>query len=89
MEISSTEQQVKSDKLKGLSIVISGTFSKISRDDLKELIQQHGGKNVSSVSASTSMLVAGDKIGPAKLDKANKLGVKIVSEDEFFELIKD
>jgi len=75
--------------LKGLSIVISGTFSKISRDDLKELIQQHGGKNVGSVSASTSMLVAGDKIGPAKLDKANKLGVKIVSEDEFFELIKD
>jgi len=87
LEISSSEQQVKSDKLKGLSIVISGTFSKISRDDLKELIQQHGGKNVSSVSASTSMLVAGDKIGPAKLDKANKLGVKIVSEDEFFELI--
>jgi DNA ligase (NAD+) len=89
MEITSSEQQVKSDKLKGLSVVISGTFSRISRDDLKELIQQHGGKNVSSVSAATSMLVAGDKIGPAKLDKANKLGVKIVSEDEFFELIKD
>jgi len=77
-----------SNKLEGLSIVISGTFSRISRDDLKELIQKHGGKNVSSVSASTSMLVAGDKIGPAKLDKANKLGVKIVSEDEFFGLIE-
>lgn len=77
-----------SNKLEGLSIVISGTFSRISRDDLKELIQKHGGKNVSSVSASTSMLVAGDKIGPAKLEKANKLGVKIVSEDEFFGLIE-
>ncbi len=76
-----------SDKLNGLSIVISGTFSGISRDDLKELIQNHGGKNVSSVSSSTSMLVAGDKIGPAKLEKANKLGVKIVSEEEFFEFI--
>ncbi|BDX39288.1 DNA ligase [Tenuifilaceae bacterium CYCD] len=87
LEILAEEQQAKSDKLKGLSIVISGTFSRISRDDLKELIQQHGGKNVSSVSASTSMLVAGDKIGPAKLEKANKLGVRIVSEDEFFDLI--
>lgn len=87
LEISAEEQQAKSDKLKGFSIVISGTFSRISRDDLKELIQQHGGKNVSSVSASTSMLVAGDKIGPAKLEKANKLGVRIVSEDEFFDLI--
>lgn len=87
LEISQSEQQLKSNKLNGLSIVISGSFSKISREDLKELIQQHGGKNVSAVSASTSMLVAGDKIGPAKLDKANKLGIKIVSEDEFFELI--
>ncbi|MGE0076637.1 MAG: NAD-dependent DNA ligase LigA [Bacteroidales bacterium] len=89
LEISSSEQQVKSDKLKGLSVVISGTFSSISRDDLKELIQQHGGKNVSSVSASTSMLVAGDKIGPAKLEKANKLGIKVISEEEFFDLIKE
>ena len=77
-----------SSKLEGLSVVISGTFSRISRDELKELIQKHGGKNVSSVSASTSMLVAGDKIGPAKLDKANKLGVKVVSEDEFFGMIE-
>ncbi len=76
-----------SDKLNGLSLVISGTFSRISRDELKELIQKHGGKNVSSVSSSTSMLVAGDKIGPAKLGKANKLGVKIISEEEFFDLI--
>lgn len=87
LEISAEERHTKSNKLKGFSIVISGTFTRISRDDLKELIQQHGGKNVSSVSASTSMLVAGDKIGPAKLDKANKLGVRIVSEDDFFDLI--
>ena len=72
-----------------MSIVISGTFSRISREELKELIHQHGGKNVSSISASTSLLVAGEKMGPAKLEKANKLGVKIISEDEFFNLIKD
>ena len=77
-----------SNKLEGLSIVISGTFSRISREELKELIQKHGGKNVSSVSASTSMLIAGDKIGPAKLEKAQKLGVRIVSEDEFFRMIE-
>jgi len=82
-----TLSQKISSKLVGLSIVISGTFSQISRDELKELIQKHGGKNVSSVSSSTSMLVAGDKIGPAKLEKAQKLGVRIVSEDEFFEMI--
>lgn len=79
--------QKLSNKLEGFSIVISGTFTRISRDELKELIQKHGGKNVSSVSSSTSMLVAGDKIGPAKLEKANKLGVRIVTEDEFFEII--
>lgn len=77
-----------SNKLEGFSIVISGTFSRISREELKELIQKHGGKNVSSVSASTSMLIAGDKIGPAKLEKAQKLGVRIVSEDEFFGMIE-
>ncbi len=76
-----------SNRLDGFTIVISGTFSRISRDDLKELIQKHGGKNVSGISASTSMLVAGDKIGPAKLEKAQKLGIRIVSEDDFFDLI--
>lgn len=86
MEITESNAQ-KSDILNGQSIVISGSFSRISREDLKELIQQHGGKSVSSVSATTSMLIAGDKIGPAKLQKATKLGVRIVSEDEFFEMI--
>ena len=74
--------------LNGQSVVISGTFSRISRDELKELVIQHGGKIVSSVSASTNLLIAGDKMGPAKLDKANKLGIKIISEDNFFDLIK-
>lgn len=74
--------------LNGQSVVISGTFSRISRDELKELVILHGGKIVSSVSASTNLLIAGDKMGPAKLDKATKLGVKIISEDDFFELIK-
>ncbi|RPH32567.1 MAG: NAD-dependent DNA ligase LigA [Bacteroidales bacterium] len=87
LKVDESLNQKISDKLNGLSLVISGTFSRISRDELKELIQKHGGKNVSSVSSSTSMLVAGDKIGPAKLEKAQKLGVRIVSEEEFFELI--
>ena len=87
LKVDESLNQKISEKLNGLSVVISGTFSRISRDELKELIQMHGGKNVSSVSASTSMLVAGDKIGPAKLVKAQKLGVRIVSEEEFFELI--
>lgn len=87
LKVDESLNQKISDKLDGLSIVISGTFSRISREELKELIQKHSGKNVSSVSSSTSMLVAGDKIGPAKLEKAQKLGVRIVSEDEFFEMI--
>jgi DNA ligase (NAD+) len=87
LEVDESLNQKISEKLNGLSLVISGSFSRISRDELKELIQKHGGKSVSSVSSSTSMLVAGDKIGPAKLEKAQKLGVRIVSEEEFFELI--
>lgn len=88
MAIKTDEISVISDKLKGLSIVISGTFARISRDELKDLIARHGGKNVSSISASTSLLVAGENMGPAKLEKATKLGIKIISEDEFFEMIE-
>lgn len=87
MRIEEKHAEPTSNTLSGLSIVISGTFSRISRDDLKLLIEQHGGRNVSAISASTSMLVAGEKIGPAKLQKATQLGIKIVSEDEFFDLI--
>lgn len=77
-----------SDKLAGLSIVISGTFSNHSRDELKELIEKNGGKNVSSISSKTHYLLAGENMGPAKLEKAQKLNVKIISEQEFEEMIK-
>lgn len=85
--LSEEETKLLSDKLAGLSIVISGNFVKHSRDELKQLIEKHGGKNLSSVSSNTSYLLAGDKIGPAKLQKAEKLGVKIISEDDFLNLI--
>ncbi|NHB67431.1 NAD-dependent DNA ligase LigA [Perlabentimonas gracilis] len=88
LESESTEGNAATGVFRGQSVVISGTFNRISRDELKELVMQHGGKNTSSVSASTNLLIAGDKMGPAKLDKATKLGVKIISEDDFFELIK-
>ncbi len=77
----------RSDKLKGLSIVISGTFAKYSRDEYKAMIEQHGGKNSGSVSGKTDYILAGDNMGPAKLEKAATLGVKIISEDEFLGMI--
>ena len=76
----------RSEKLKGLSIVISGTFAKHSRDEYKAMIEQHGGKNSGSVSGKTDYILAGDNMGPAKLEKAAKLGVKIINEDEFLNL---
>ncbi|MBQ8099717.1 MAG: NAD-dependent DNA ligase LigA [Paludibacteraceae bacterium] len=80
------EQAGGSDKLAGLSIVISGTFAHHSRDEYKELIERHGGKNTGSVSKNTSFILAGDNMGPAKLEKARKLGVRIVSEEEFLSM---
>jgi DNA ligase (NAD+) len=76
------------DKLAGKTIVVSGVFEKFSRDDLKKAIEDNGGKNGSSISAKTDYVVAGDNMGPAKLEKANQLGIKILSEDEFIEIIK-
>lgn len=75
------------DKLSGQSIVISGVFTHHSRDEYKELIEKNGGKNVGSISSKTSFILAGDNMGPAKLEKAQKLGVRIVNEDEFLTLI--
>ena len=75
-----------SDKLKGMNIVITGTFS-ISRDDMKNLITANGGKNCSSVSSKTTYLLAGEKPGPEKVKKANDLGIKIIGEDEFMSMI--
>lgn len=77
----------KSDKLKGLTIVISGTFARHSRDEYKAMIEQHGGKNTGSISKKTNYLLAGENMGPAKLEKATALSIKILSEDEFLNLL--
>ena len=76
-----------SDRLDGKKIVISGTFERHSRDQLKQLIEAHGGKNLGTVSSTTDYLLAGSNIGPAKLTKANKLGVKIIGEADFERII--
>ncbi len=81
-EMKSEQKEGQTDKLKGLSIIISGTFEKFSRDDLKAFIELNGGKNVTSISAKTNYLVAGENIGPSKLDKAQKLKIPIISEDD-------
>lgn len=78
----------RSEKLKGLTIVISGTFSKHSRDEYKAMIEQHGGKNSGSVSGKTNYILAGENMGPAKLEKAAKLGVKIINEDDFLKMLE-
>ncbi len=77
----------RSEKLQGLSIIISGTFEKNSRDDLKKMIEQNGGKNVSSISKNTNYMLAGNNIGPSKLEKAEKLNIPIISEDDFLKMI--
>ena len=87
MEIGEQQKQAQSDKLSGQSIVISGVFQHHSRDEYKALIEQHGGKNVGSISAKTSFVLAGENMGPAKLEKAQKLGIRIMSEEEFLGLI--
>ena len=74
-------------KLNGLSFVISGVFNNYSRDQLKELIELNGGKNVGSISGKTSYILAGDNMGPEKLKKAQNLGVKIINETEFEAMI--
>ncbi len=83
--IENTETTNKS--FDGKSIVISGTFTKFSREELKEMIEKHGGKNVSSISKKTDYLVAGENMGPSKLEKAQSLGIKIINEEEFMELL--
>ena len=91
LQMSVAEEKLanRSEKLKGLSIVISGTFAKHSRDEYKAMIEQHGGKNSGSVSGKTDYILAGDNMGSAKLEKAAKLGVKIINEDEFLNMIAE
>lgn len=78
----------RTDKLAGKSIVISGVFTKHSRDEYKTMIERHGGKNVGSISVKTSFILAGENMGPAKLEKAQKLGISIVNEDDFLSMIE-
>ena len=88
-ESSLVEKEVESNKLEGLSFVISGVFTTYDRDELKDKIIANGGKVLSGVSAKLNYLLAGENMGPAKLEKAEKLGVKIMSEKEFIELISE
>jgi DNA ligase (NAD+) len=87
LERNTDEDVVVSDKLQGLSFVISGVFERHERDELKQLIEQNGGKVLSGVSGKTDYLLAGDGMGPSKLQKAQDLGVKILTENEFEELL--
>lgn len=87
MVIPAEAEEGRTDILAGKNIVISGTFSRHSREEYKEMIERNGGKNVSSVSKKTSFIIAGDNMGPAKLEKARSLGVPLVSEDEFLAMI--
>lgn len=87
MQLSEEQIEGTSDKLSGKSIVISGVFTKHSRDEYKALIEKNGGKNVGSISGKTSFILAGDNIGPSKLQKAEKLGVPLVDEATFLEMI--
>jgi DNA ligase (NAD+) len=87
MALSEEQTAATSDKLAGQSIVISGVFAHHSRDEYKLIIEQNGGKNVGSISGKTSFILAGENMGPSKLEKAQKLGVKIMNEEEFLQLI--
>lgn len=82
-------QEGATDRLAGLNFVISGTFVHHSRDQLKELIERHGGRNLSGVSSNVNYLLAGQNIGPAKLAKASKLGIKMINEEEFMQMLGD
>lgn len=88
MKMDECQQQATTDKLKDLTIVISGVFAKHSRDEYKEMIELNGGKNSGSISKKTSFVLAGENMGPEKLKKAESLGVKIINEDDFLDLLK-
>lgn len=87
MSVGDVENASASDRLAGKSIVISGTFSKHSRDEYKEMIEANGGKNTGSISKKTDYVLAGENMGPAKLEKAQKLGIPVIDEDEFLSMI--
>ncbi|MBK9290309.1 MAG: hypothetical protein IPM52_01545 [Bacteroidetes bacterium] len=84
---SGSEPQQASRTLEGKTIVVSGVFSQFSRDEMHRLIELHGGRNASSISTKTSFVLAGENMGPAKLEKARQLGIPIVNEAEFLQMI--
>jgi len=84
---STSDEQPADGSLSGLTFVVSGVFEKHSRDEMKALIEANGGKNLGAISAKTSYLIAGDKMGSAKKSKAEKLGVPIINEDQFYDLL--
>ena len=90
LQFSISEEQLnnRTEKLKGLSIIISGTFEKYSRDELKNMIEQNGGKNAGSISKKTNYLIAGENMGPSKLEKAARLGIPIITEEDFLKMIE-
>ena len=88
MQLSDEQMQAQGTKLAGKSIVISGVFTRHSRDEYKRIIEENGGKNVGSISGKTSFILAGDNMGPSKLQKAEKLRVPIVDEDTFLKMIE-
>lgn len=88
MAISAESNESVSDILVGKSIVISGVFAKHSRDEYKKMIEKNGGKNVGSISSKTDFILAGENMGPAKLEKANKLGIPIMNEDDFLKILQ-
>ena len=87
MEVDAEEVSMASNILQGQSVVISGVFAVHSRDEYKDIIEKHGGKNVGSISKKTSFILAGENMGPSKLEKAKSLGIKIMSEEEFLNMI--
>jgi DNA ligase (NAD+) len=88
LEMEELDTSEYTDKLAGKSVVISGVFTHHSRDEYKEIIEKNGGKNVGSISKKTSFILAGDNMGPTKLEKADKLGIPILSEEDFLKLIE-
>ena len=88
MGLSEEQLTESSDKLAGKSIVISGVFAKHSRDEYKAMIERNGGKNVGSISGKTSFILAGENMGPSKLQKAEKLGIQLVDEETFLSMIE-
>ena len=89
VQLSSSGKERASDKLKGRSFVISGIFKQHSRDEIQKMIEENGGRNLSSVSSNTDFVVAGDGMGPAKREKAVKLGVPVITEEELLKMIRE